>query len=443
MKEVISVELPDFPKGLEFEDFIAAYFQSVGFFVEKNISIENILQLDISLTDYTNLPNTKLVEIKSGEWEFKDVFKVKGWMVFSNINEGLFIVQKGRQNFDFYRSIADDMGIQLLTVPDLKLTNEYLANPLCDRYADDVDVETFRYVFWMEREYLRLLKAWKNSDKSKKRYRSLEDYYFDINCKSYFSKDLTSKTKCLYESYDQNFHISAKCASEIIGKDFNTDQTTIPESIFKDTFYSCKFNILQISAYLEHQSRLRLLKCAVDFLLYNEEGDKSLGEKKLTVPINLMKFTFLPSSFLSALDKLKDHSHFKLYPIFWQWFLLAFGGFIIMDIKDEEYELLSLKTRVPIAEIDNALCAFDILFPIEGGWFQTNGYSNIKELKISSMPIRGIGANYRRLVYAKKENLKEQTYEDLHIDNPYALKDLKKWNNLGVDVLYKAKPINN
>ena len=37
MKEVISVELPDFPKGLEFEDFIAAYFQSVGFFVEKNM----------------------------------------------------------------------------------------------------------------------------------------------------------------------------------------------------------------------------------------------------------------------------------------------------------------------------------------------------------------------------------------------------------------------
>ena len=41
MAETVSVELSQFPLSLEFEDFIAAYFQSIGFFEEKNISVED------------------------------------------------------------------------------------------------------------------------------------------------------------------------------------------------------------------------------------------------------------------------------------------------------------------------------------------------------------------------------------------------------------------
>jgi hypothetical protein len=442
MPEVVRVELPELPKGLAFEDFIAAYFQSVGFFVEKNISVENILQLDLSLTDYENLPHTKLVEIKSGEWEFKEVFKVKGWMFYSNVSKGLFIVQKGREKFDYYRNIAHELGIQLLVVPQLDKTNEYLEKPLKSRQAETKDVETFRYTYWIEREYLRLLNAWKKTNKSVKRYKALEDYYFEINCKSYFSTNLLDKTKLIYDTHNRYFHISAKCACEMTGADFNIDNAEIPYEIFKPTFYLCEFNVIQVSTYLEHQSRLHLLKCSVDYLLFKAVKDSRAEDRDEFLGIVFSKFSFLPNSFIRAIDLLKTHSHYKLYPVFWQWFTLAMGGFILLDIKVREYELLSLKTGVPIEEIDNALSAFDILFPNPGGWFQTNRRSNIRELKVFSMPLRGVGANYRRLVYCEQADGSDGEYDDLPISNLYALKDLKRWNNLSVEVLSKAKSIN-
>lgn len=437
-EEVISVELPNLPTGLDFEDYIAAHFQSVGFFVEKNISVENILQLDISITDYHQLPHIKLIEIKSGNWEFNEVFKLKGWMVYSNISKGMFIVKKGRERFDYYRNVAHELGIQLLAVPELDKTNEYLEKPLKGLNANSYDIESFRYSYWMEREYLRILNVWKKTHKSVLRFKALEDYYFKINCEAYFTSNLLDKTKLLYEAYNNYFHITAKCANEIKGSDFNSDHDRIPNDVFRKTFYQCDFNLLQISTYLECQSRIRLLKCAVDYLLFKEVKDKRADDTEEFLGLRLSKFNFLPKTYTDALSMINSHSYFKLYPCFWQWFINLFGGFILLDIKDQEYELLSFKTGIPFSEIDNALSAFDILFPIQNGWFKTNKLSNIKELKVSSMPFRGIGANYRRLTYCKRPDGSEGEFDELPINREYGIRDLKKWNNLAVEVLANA-----
>jgi len=439
MPDEVSVELPDIPKGVEFEDFIAAYFQSTGFFVEKNISQDDILELDISATEYGDQPEIKLIEIKSGNWEFKEVFKIRGWMDYTGIKEGLFIVQKGRQRFDYYRSVSEELGIRLITVPHLSKTNEYLEIPLKGQIADNEDIETFRYAYWMEREYYRLLKAWKKSDKSVRRFVALEELYYQINCKSFFTRNLLDKVSLLYDAFTQNYHISAKCANEIIGSDFDEEHTIIPPEVFRPTFYACEFNVLQISTFLEHQSRIRVLKCMIDYLLLREEEDERVDDAGEIMGIKISKLTFLPESFRTALNTISSHSYFKYYPSFWQWFIYAFGGFILLDKREEEYRLLSAKTSIPVEEIDNALSAWDIMFPTKGGWFNTNGYSNILELKISSMPFRGVGANYRRLIYCKKEDGTDGEYGDLGITNEYAMRDLIRWNNLGVEVLSKAK----
>lgn len=439
MPDEVSVVLPDIPKGVEFEDFIAAYFQSTGFFVEKNISQLDILELDISITEYLNLPHIKLIEIKSGDWEFKEVFKIKGWMAYTGINKGLFIVQKGRQRFEYYRNVAEELGIKLIAVPDLTRTNEYLEIPLNKKIADDADIETFRYAYWMEREYFRLLKAWKKSDRSVKRNIALEELYYQINCKSFFTQNLLDKTSLLYDLYNNNYHITAKCANEISGSNFDEDHKTIPTDIFRSTFYKCEFNVLHVSTFLEHQSRIRVLKCLIDYLLLKEVKDIRASEKEVYLGLQISKFAFLPDSFQTALNTISSHSYYKYYPSFWQWFIYAFGGFVLLDKKEEEYNLLSEKTSIPVEEIDNALNVWDILFPTNGGWLNTNRVSNIMELKLSSMPFRGIGANYRKLIYCKKEDGSEGEYSDLGIDNKYAMANLIRWNNLGVEVLSNAK----
>ncbi len=442
MEDKVSISLPELPKGKEFEDFIAAYFQSVGFFVEKNISdraTEEILELDISVTDYNLLPRPRLIEIKSGDWGFSDVFKVKGWMTYTRITKGIFIVQKGRDNFEYYKTKAKELNIDLIAVPDLKKTNQYLKKQLRNKTADLIDVETFRYSYWIDREYQRLITNKKKSNKNFKRFSALEKYYSIVNSSTFFTTNLLDKTRQLYDNYSKNPNITAKCANEIIGNEFNSDYSNIPYEQFVKTFYKCEFNDLQISTYYENQSRLRIIKCAVDFLLFKRARNSRASDIENLVGIKISKFSFLPYSFRMAIDDIGKHKYFNLYPVFWQWFMYAFGGFILLDFKDKEYELLSLKTGIPKNEIDNALKVLDILFPIKGSWFMTNKHSNILMLKFFSMPFRGIGANYRRMIYCKKSDGSEGEYIDLGITNSYTFNDLVLWNNSGLEVLYNSK----
>jgi len=101
--------------------------------------------------------------------------------------------------------------------------------------------------------------------------------------------------------------------------------------------------------------------------------------------------------------------------------------------------LISLKTGIPKEEIPNALESLNILFPTNGGWFNTNSKSDITELKMFPSQFKGIGAYYRRLMYTKKKDGTIGEYEDIGLKNNYTLRDLQKWNNLTVEILFDSK----
>ena len=137
------------------------------------------------------------------------------------------------------------------------------------------------------------------------------------------------------------------------------------------------------------------------------------------------------TAFEEGLNTLFKHKYFNKYPVFWQWFMWIFGGFILKDYEEKEYEILSQKTGIPVGEIPNALDAYQILFPLNGGWFRDlPPHSNIKVMKLFPVPFMGVGANYRRLLYAKSRK-----FEDLELTGTYTLNDLIKWNRLTVEVL--------
>ncbi|HUS49407.1 MAG TPA: hypothetical protein VMZ91_04545 [Candidatus Paceibacterota bacterium] len=95
-----SINLPELPKGKIFEECVSAFFQSAGEYIERNIierDIEEILELDIIATDYNSkLPDIKLLEVKSGNWGFPDIFKIRGWIDYLNIEKGILIVHNER-----------------------------------------------------------------------------------------------------------------------------------------------------------------------------------------------------------------------------------------------------------------------------------------------------------------------------------------------------------
>ena len=82
---MVAVSLPDFPKGKEFEEYISAFFQSSGYYIERNITKKDVLELDIVATNYRQSPpDIKLIEVKSGNWEYSLLVIKEATSIFLN-----------------------------------------------------------------------------------------------------------------------------------------------------------------------------------------------------------------------------------------------------------------------------------------------------------------------------------------------------------------------
>lgn len=426
-----SVSLPELPKEKEFEEYISAFFQSGGNYIERNIierEVEEVLELDIITTDYgSSPPEIKLLEVKSGKWGFSDLFKVRGWMDYLNISKGVFVANGEKRNVDFSKEKAKGLNIDLVVIPKLSKSKEALSELISNGTIEDVDISTWRFSYWVERNLLKRLNHKKKSHPKKKCFKALEDYYFEVNSRIFFTENIDQKVNRLYSTFQKFPRISAKCGNELIGNTFDDEYDTLPGEIYHDTYYKCSYNDVQISTFIEHRARLAILKNAIDYKLYVEAG-----VIKISV-FDFGLFRLLPSSFEEGLDTISKHKYFLKYPVFWQWFMWIFGGFILKDYEEKEYEILSQKTGIPIDEIPTALGSYQILFPRDDGWFMDLSTSNIKLMKMFPVPFMGIGANYRRWLYT--ESGESGKFEDLKLTEMHTLKDLIKWNNLSVKVL--------
>ncbi|HOQ17520.1 MAG TPA: hypothetical protein PLG49_09185 [Defluviitaleaceae bacterium] len=426
-----SINLPDLPKGKEFEEYISAFFQSGGNYIERNIiekEVEEILELDIIATDYDlSKPEIKLIEVKSGDWGFPDLFKVRGWMDYLNIASGVFIASKEKDSVDFLKKKAKGLNIDLVVIPDLNESKKALSELISDGSIEDVDISTWRFSYWVERNLLERLNHKKKFSPDKKCFKSLKDYYSKVNSGIFFTENIIQKVNTLYSTFQEFPRISAKCGNELIGNPFDGEYYTLPKGIYNDTYYKCNYNDIQISTFIEHRARLAILKNAIDYKLYEGAGVTSKTEDTY--------LDRLPPSFKEGLNTISKHKYFHKYPVFWQWFMWIFGGFVLKDYKSKEYEILSKKTGIPIEEITNAFDSYQILFPQDDGWFMDlSPKSNIKMMKMFPVPFMGIGANYKRLLYTESGK-----FEDLELTGKHTLNNLIKWNNLTVEVLKNEK----
>ena len=107
-----------------------------------------------------------------------------------------------------------------------------------------------------------------------------------------------------------------------------------------------------------------------------------------------------------------------------------FGGFILKDYQDRDYVRLAEKSGIPVEALPQAFAAFDKLFPVDGGWFRDDSNSNVRVLVLYPVPLRGVGANYRRALYTK-----DRKFEQLDVTKIHTRKDLSKWNNAVVELL--------
>lgn len=432
--ESTAIQLPKIPKDKDYEDYLCAHLQAGGLYVERSVIYrehEEILELDILTTDFQEKSaDNKLVEIKGGNWGFSDIFKIRGWLTYLNYEFGVFIVQKKRSedSFDYFKRKASELSIELVDNTDLDKTKETLEPFFC-LTPDQKVIETIRFAYLLERHQLKQIKTLKKNNPEIKSYACLDDYFYKINSGSFFSRDPIRRINQLFECFIKYKNITARICNELAGGNFYEEKDELSEECFVDTFYTANNSILQVSLYVEHIARVTILKCAIEHLIDKLQGNY----KGVNLEIQLDYLT-LPKTIKSGLNEIIKDKYFHLYPRFWQFFTYVLGGFILLDIKEKEYQLISENTGIPIEEIPLAFEAYNKLFPISGGWLYQLPKKQILWHRFFPIAYSGVGANYRRILYAEDG---KDGYEELSkvLSKDNTMKDIIKWNNLGHKIL--------
>jgi hypothetical protein len=430
MSNSTAIELPKIPKDKDYEDYLCAYLQAGGLYVERNIihrEVEELLELDILTTDFQqDSAENLLVEIKGGDWGFSDIFKIRGWLTYLHFDQGCFIVQKSRPSISYFQDKAKELNIRLIDNSDLTKTKETLSS-FFNIEPEKAEIETIRFAYLLERKQLAQIKQLKKKFPGLKSYQNLDDYFFKTISGSFFSRDPIRRINKLFDTFIKYKNITAKICHELNGGDFDDDITELSSKCFSDTYYKAENNILHVSLYVEHLARVTILMCAIKHLIDRLKGN--YDPKDIS---NQLEYLTLPNTIKTGLTEITKDKYFYLYPRFWQFFTYVFGGFILTDIEEQEFELLSKKTGVPVDEIPNAFDAFNKLFPRNDGWFFKFPNSSIRWHRLFPISFCGLGANYRRLVYTD-----DKDYDNLYklLSNDMTPFDLSKWNNLAYEIL--------
>ncbi len=428
------IKLPEIPKEYLYEDYIAAYFQACGMYVERSLihkEVDEIMELDIVTSDiHRDKVEKLLVEIKSGKWGYPDLFKVKGWMSFLGIQYGAFVAQKTDRNMEYCIQIAKEMDIAFIDNSDLSATSQALS-PLIHKEPEYNVVNWIRYAYVLERAMLKRIKELKTSRPEIISYRHLDNFFQAVNSRSFFRSDPLQRIHRLFQSYIAYKNLSAKMANELETGIYDEKCCSIPKAFFKRTILDVENNAIHISLYVEHLARLTILKSCIDYLIAQKSKDHKVD---FAEHIQLMT---LPCTIKRGLNEISKEHNFHRYPAFWQIFTYVLGGIILEDYKEEDYKILADLSGIPIEHIDDAFEAFNKLFPREDGWFDKYQTSNIKRHRLFPIPFHGIGVNYRRCEYTK-----EHAFDKLDkITGLKTMADIIKWNGLAFEITKTMLPI--
>lgn len=352
-------------------------------------------------------------------------------MKYLNISKGAFVVQK-----------VDGKGMDVARKESAKLNVQLLADP----NIDGKDISTFfnvdetkswvpyaikslRYAYAVEHGMLDYLSSLKKSDASRKGISILWNYLYKLTNNTFFVSDAIARDNALFKYFIENKNITARLSYEEPKKGLPeyTDEMKIKESVYKKIYdEDADKSVFHVALYAELLNRLLVLKSTIEYTLVGREK----GETAIDDFISQLEEAGLSQNIKNAANIFKEQSYCYLYPQFWQIFIYLFGGFIMEEKEDTEKQLLSEITSIPIEEIDNALSAFDVLFPLTNcNWIvKVNSYSKIKHMILFPLPLRGIGVNFRRWLYVKDE---EPTLENLYkqFSGRFTALDLTRWNN--------------
>lgn len=438
-----TIELKQIPKDIPYEDYVSSVLNAGGYYLERGIhkrEESEILELDIVTSRFTsNGVEKTILEIKSGGWGFPDIFKVRGWMDYLGFEKASFIVQKKDPNQNLYNDVAFQLGLSLIVTEEnkgkLSYNNIQKAYTITSNKNEEAFIDNLRFSYALERKLINDINSTAKSNNNVEGFQVLKRYLFELCDNTFFEANPSKRIHKTFRLFTEHKHITARLDNESENNPYSkiSDGVSISEASFRSLFYEHdKKNKLYGALYVEMLNRLYVLKHCVEDILHPVEQH---GIAQFLADLD---HAVLPSNIKDAMDILKTHRYFYLYPHFWQIFIFLFGGFILEDQKDKEYELLSEITGVQQDEIDNALSAFDLLFPLDGGWMLPPKNNSIRILRFIPAPFCGIGVNLRKEIYCTNKKLDE--LKGIFTVG-YTYSDMIRYNNLAYSYLLKSKDV--
>ena len=437
----ISLQLPSIPKDCYYEDYVAAILNAGGYYLDRSVHRTedglDLLELDVVATKFEvdHYRNT-IVEVKSGGWGIKDLFKVNGWLTYLSHEHAAFIYQTSSSDGKdeaTIQNVARELKIELLSNPVLADGNIDDTAILQSFGIDLVKVpkyviRTLRYSYDLERVMLDYIHAYAKENEGYQTPNRVYHYFRKLD-ESFFIKDSLERLRFLSDLAMEHKNIACILDNELKGKG-----VLQPEQCTKfDNLYEIENpNVMQcrpvdVALYVQLLNRLLVLKGITEYILTPKTPANSWFEELLAD----MSYNAQNSNITQAIEELKKHPHNYLYPYFFQIFFYVYGGFFMVARKNEEYNVLSNITGVPVNEIDNALRFWDVLFPTSSSWMTTMNHGGLYYMRFVPSPLRGLGVNYRRHYYASDE-LKdsEEQFENLKkLTTEHCYNDMAHWNN--------------
>lgn len=425
----MTVTLSDVPgPGDDLEDYVAALFQSSGYFVEKRVverDPDDVLELDIVATDYhVDPPLTVLAEVKGGGWGFPDVFKLVGWMQYLALQRGAFFVSQGSdKNIDQVERRAQALGVTLVHLADFGQAQKTFETAGFRAVPDAADLPIWRFAYLLERRYERYLSSRAKSDASCMGAAAALEYHRLVNNGIFFEETTTDRLRRLYEAYMSHPRLALSCALEAEGEPFAADPGPRRSDRLAEAMQKGTHPLLQATFYIEHRARLAILKAAVDYLISEDKNEAPASRW------DPFLFGALPLTFQEGVAWLRAQPTYRSYALLWQQFLWGWGGFYLEHQEQTDFAAMGALSGVPTVEVPTALEAFDRFFPNSAGWFVTPGWTQARRLKMMPVHFHGVGVHHRRAVFKWDSELSQVE------GSGYTRSDLARWNNAAVAFL--------
>ncbi len=444
----LSLALPQIPKDAYYEDYVAAILNAGGYYLERSVHrAENnteLLELDVVATKFMpdNIDST-IIEVKSGGWGMRDVFKVNGWLHFLNLDKAAFIYQQNEKNKDeaTLRDISKGLAVSLLSnklKDDGTLENAEINRHFGINIGDIPNhvLKAFRYSYDLERIMRDYLVYFSKEHPEFVTPKRVLTYFRNLIDTSFFISDPIDRIKYISDLSFSYRNISSIMDHELHGEGEKTADECKDFVDFFDIFFpgKMKLNPVDVALHVTLLNRVYIIKSMVEHLLI----PKKIPDTNVPEFLERLKYAQLNSNIKDGFEELNKHPYFYLYPYFFQVFFYVFGGFIMEAKHDEEYQLLSKISGLPVSEICNAFDFWDKLYPIGTSWMkEVNPHKGMTAMKLTPAPLRGVGVNFRRHLYAP-EGLEEsdKIFENLKTIvglKPY--NDMIKWNNSAFEVL--------